>query len=160
MTISFKEAFVDPDTDRSLSLEYLKENNFTSRVIISGFNLDDLEYFDRVTGIQSNPIYKIHHAGWGEEEKVDEFTSIKDAAYFFCDIDYKTVIIEFCGKNIFIWHEDIDYYVIFGKKFLIERIKGKDYERNYSIGRMFRITKGKEQDAYINFYNKYNVSFE
>jgi len=159
MTISFKEAFVDPDTDRSLSLDYLRRNNFSAKAVMNGFNLDDLKYFDKVTGIQTNPLYKVHHAEWRKEEQVDEFTSLKDAAYFFCDIDYENIIIEFCGKNLFIWHEDIDYYVIFGDKNLIEKIKGKDYEYEYSMEIVFKITKGREQEAYLNFYNKYNVSF-
>jgi len=159
MTISFKEAFVDPDTDRSLSLDYLKENNFSAKAIISGFNLDDLEYFDKVTGFQANPFYKVHHAEWRKEEQVDEFNSIEEAVYFFNTITYENIIIEFCGKNLFIWHEDIDYYVIFGDKNLIEKIKGEDYGHDYSMRRLFRITKGREQEAYLNFYNKYNVSF-
>jgi len=90
---------------------------------------------------------------------VNEFSSIVEAAYFFCDIDYENVIIEFCGKKFFIWHEDIDYYVIFGEKSLIEKIKGEEYGHDYSMARLFRITKGKEQESYLDFYNKYNVEF-
>jgi len=37
MTISFKEAFVDPDTDRSLSLDYLKSRELTNSPMYSTY---------------------------------------------------------------------------------------------------------------------------
>jgi len=159
MKTPFEVFFVDKKRDRSLDINYLRKNNFSARTIIDTFKLHDLRYFDEITGKVSNHSYKLYHAEWEAEESIIITDSLEELYNQINMHIFEDIVIEYVGKNIFIWNLESDCYVIFGSKEMINKIHDVRYSQETAKKNIKNIRDEKEQEFFINFYNKYNVSF-
>jgi len=159
MKTPFEIFFVDKKTDRTLDINYLREKKFAAKPIIDAFKLHDLEYFDEVTGKISYPSYKLYHAEWESEESIITAGSLDELYTQIGMHIFEDIIIEYVGKNMFIWNMESDCYVIFGSKEMINAISDKKYSQEKAKESIKNIKYKKEKEFFINFYNKYNVSF-
>lgn len=116
-----------------LSVNFLIKKNYICKVVFDNFIINDMLFFNDI--ISEKYVYNSYSLSYPENKNKEKILYSNDhTKMFYLDMYYSAFprIINFRDCGLYLFHEEMGYYQIFGEKHIINSIDKDRYSDRYA----------------------------